>query len=292
MNQYKRRGRKQNVMIIIGTLFILVGCIMVYWNVSYSPYKSRFIKQMKNHVNNISTNDLSGLGDITNLPEPLQRYYRYIGFDKPTEYRAINVNFRNTRFVFDANRGNILNMDYDLWLCYNQPSRSAYCTSSMFGIPFDGIDYCTEDKMGGMKGILGKTVQIFDVKDEQGYKAALISWIAESVAFNPSVLLSPYITYESIDSNHVVATVNYNGVTGSGIFTINDDGAITEFYSKERQVEDVNGKKDFVGWRCEYNGYADKNGQKSISEVRCIKVFPDKEVCYFASDNFQVECYE
>ena len=37
-----------------------------------------------------------------------------------------------------------------------------------------------------MKGFLGKVIQIFDIRNKQGYKAGMISWIAESVVYNPS----------------------------------------------------------------------------------------------------------
>lgn len=218
----------------------------------------------------------------------MQRYCEYIGLENFPKHQVTRTIFKNTKFIFDAQSEKTLNMDYDLWLFFNEPYRSAYCTSSMFGIPFDGMDYCTEDKRGGMKGILGKTIQIFDACDYQGYKAALISWLAESAAFNPSALLSSYVTYDVIDDLHVKATATYNGVSGSGIFTINKDGAITEFYSDERQVENIDGVPTNIGWRCEYDNYEKNLQMKRIGTVRCIKVFPDKEVVYFYSDNIIV----
>ena len=45
------------------------------------------------------------------------------------------------------------------------------------------------------------------------------------------MFLSPYVTYEEIDNTHIKATVTYQGVSGSGVFTFNDEGAITELLS-------------------------------------------------------------
>jgi hypothetical protein len=281
--------RRNKIIIVVGILMVLMGGILVYWKIPYSPYKTAFTKQIESRVN--KTNEKSEVctaEEIVRLPESLQKYCKYIKLENLPKYQVAHTVFKNTKFVFDAQSGKTLDMNYDLWLFYDEPYRSAYCTSSMYGIPFDGIDYCTEDKQGGMKGILGKTIQIFNVYDSQGYKAGLISWLAESVAVNPSALLSPYVTYETIDDLHVKATVTYNGISGSGIFTMNDEGEITEFYSDERQVEDIDGVLTPIGWRCKYEDYSIKNGMRQINTIRCIKVFSDKEVVYFDSDDCTV----
>lgn len=109
--------------------------------------------------------------EIEKLPEPLQRYCNYIGMEGFEKYRVARIYFKNTDFVFDDKSGKVLDMDYDLWHFYDEWYRSAYCQSSMYGIPFDGMDYCTEDFEGGMKGTIGKMIQLFDVHTKQGYQA-------------------------------------------------------------------------------------------------------------------------
>lgn len=275
---------------IVGIIFVLLGGVLIYWNIPYSPYKSGFNQSMEHRTENSKkTTETCTSVEIAKLPKPLQQYCKYIGLENFPKYQVVRTDFKKTKFVFDAQSGKELDMDYDLWLFYDKPYRSAYCTSSMFGIPFDGIDYCTEDQLGGMKGILGKAIPIFNVCDEQGYKAELISWLAESALANPSALLSTYVTYEQIDDLHVKATIDYQGVSGSGIFTFDPDGAITEFYSDERQVEKVNGVPTAVGWRCEYEDYQQMDNLQVAQKIRCVKVFSDKEVVYFASDDFVVQ---
>ena len=182
-------------------------------------------------------------------------------------------------------------MDYDLWLMCDRPFRSAYCSSSMAGIPFDGIDYCTDKKTGGMRGILGKMITIFDVSNEQMYKAGLISWLAEGVCVNPSVILSDHITYKEIDANHIKATVSYDGVEGTGIFAFDEQGRLESFYSDERQVEEIDGVMTPIGWRAEYREYADRDGLKIPKIMKAVKVFSDKEIVYFNSDDFEINYY-
>lgn len=284
----KKKGRKI-MKIILGVFAVFVVGIVIYFNIPYSPYKSAFTKKMKSRAQMVNPcSEVCTSEEFAKLPEPLQRYCNYIGLENTPKYQVIQTDFYKTKFVMDDKKNEKINMDYDLWLFYDKPFRSAFCTSSVKGIPFDGMDYCTDDKKGGMKGFLGKAIQIFDVNSEQGYQAGLISWVAETAAINPSGLLSPYISYEVLDDKHVKATIQYDGVSGSGIFTINDEGAITEFYSDERQMEEINGVQTRIGWRCEYENYQQVGTMYLAQTVRSIKVYPDKEIVYFDSDNFKV----
>lgn len=290
MSKVKTGGKKR--MIFFGSILILIGMIIVYWNIDYSPYKSSFDKKMNIRLQEIAGSDEVCIREeIEKLPKPLQRFCEYIGLEGNVKYQAINVVFNNTKFVFDDNSGKILDMDYDLWLFYDggKVFRQAYCKSSMYGVPFDGVDYSTEDLEGGMQGILCKAIRIFDVHTKQGYQAGVISWFAESLAFNPCVLFDEAMEYEVLDDNHVKVRITKNGVSGTGEIYLDDNGAIREFYSDERQVEIIDGEEVRIGWRCEYDNYEEVDGKRRIGVVRSIKIYPDKEVVYFDSDNFVVK---
>lgn len=277
--------KKHLILWSIGGVFLF---ILLYWKMPYSPFHEQFFKERQEQaqLTPIST-EVCTAEEILKLPEPLQRYCGYISLEGFPKYNVTHVLFKNTDFVFNTASGKKLTMDYDLWLYQNDISRQAYCTSSMFGIPFDGVDYST-DHEGGMKGILAKAIPLFDDCTEQGYQAQLVSWLAECITLNPSILFSPYVTYETIDANHVQATITYKGVSGKGIFTLDDQGAITEFYSDNRQVEKINGVETKLGWKCTYSNYKEQNGIKSATKVESIKVFPDHELVYFSTDDFKI----
>lgn len=279
------------VKVILLILIMLVICIAVYWKLPGSPEKTKFQKAMQKKADETEkSSEVCSRQEIEQLPEPLKKYCEYIGLENFPKYQVVNVLFDDTDFVFDTKSGKIINMDYDLWLFYGDIYRTAFCSSSMYGIPFEGTDYVTDDRQGGMKGILAKKLVLFDTHDEQGYKASLISWLAESAVINPSVFLSPYVTYEEIDNTHIKATVTYQGVSGSGVFTFNDEGAITEFFSAERQVEEIDGVRMELGWKCYCDGYVEKNGIKTATSVKSTKIFPDgRELVYFAAKDYTVQ---
>lgn len=277
-------------MLVFWALLIIAGLLIIYWNIPYSPYKSKFDQDMRTRAEKVnSSGERYTREDIEQLPEPLQRYCNYIGLEGFERYKVARIYFNNTDFIFDDKSGKVLDMDYDLWHFYDEWFRSAYCQSSMYGIPFDGMDYCTEDLEGGMKGMLGKMIQIFDVHTKQGYQAGIITLFAEALTLNPGVLFSENVTYETVDENTVNVEIECDGITGSGTIYLNEEGAITSFYSDERQVEKIDGVEVAIGWRCEYEDYREQNGILQAKTVRSIKVYPDKEVVYFSADNYEIE---
>lgn len=278
-----------NKMLILGILFVCMGMVFIYWSVPYSPQKEEFDKDMQAYADTVhSSTEIVCKEEIENLPPALQRYCEYIGIEGMPKYKAIRVYFKDTDFIFDDKSGKVLKMNYDLRLFYDTWYRSAFCQSSMYGVPFEGSDYCTEEREGGMKGYLGKMVQIFDVHTEQGYQAGLISWFAESMALNPTVLFSDIVSFEQIDDLTVKVTLLDDDVKGEGLIYLNKEGEITAFYSDDRQVEDIEGAQMRIGWRCECEEYREQNGIKQPSKVKSVKVYPDKEVVYFSSDDFEV----
>lgn len=295
MNQVKNKResrRRKRIMIVVGILFILIGAVLIYWNISYSPFKSKFDKAMKDRIN--KTTEATGIctqEEINKLPELLRKHCEYIGLVGSPKRNVVNTKFKDVDFVFDEEKGTLLKMKYDLYIFSEEPFRSAYCTSSMKGIPFDGVDYCNENQEGGMRGTIGKAIQIFDTHNKQMYRAGLITIVAEGAALNPSILLSKYITYEEIDSNHVKATISYNGVTGTGIFTFSDEGIIKYFDSDEREEAVIDGEVKPIGWRAEYGEYTRQDeslGIKLPKRMKAVKVYPDREVVYFDSSDIEV----
>lgn len=279
-------------MILWGILIGIFGGLLAYWYSGYSPLKSQFKREMIEHVQSAEkTSTLCTKEEIERLPIPLQRYCHYMGLENTPKYQSVNALFHKTNFIFNDEKNIKLKMDYDLWLFNKMPFRTAYCGSKLYGMPFEGMDYCNKDKEGGMKGVLGKMIPLFDVHDRQGYRAGLISWVAEGAVLNPSILLSDYLIYRTIDDHHVEVTIKIEDVSGTGMMTINDEGKLLEFYSDERQVEMIDGIPTAIGWRCECEDYQVAKQLLLPTTIRAIKVYPDKEVVYFESNHFEVTYY-
>lgn len=276
--------------IVLGVLAVIIIGIVIFFEIPYSPNKNAFQKMINKEID--ATPEATGTitkEEIEKLPEAMQRYFNYIGCVGKEKHNQARIKYKDTYF-FNLDMNKALTIQYDLYLFADRPFRSACITSSYMGVPFEGMDYCKEidgTMQGGMLGVIGKVIQIFDVHNEQMYTAMLISWLSENV-LNPTALLSEYITYKQIDHNHVEATIFYNGVTGRGTFTIDDEGRITDFYSIEREVAVIDGVETPIGWGGQYGEYKERNGIKVPSKMAAFKEYPNKKVNYFDADEYEI----
>lgn len=118
-----------------------------------------------------------------------------------------------------------------------------------------------EDGRGHM---LIKLLSLFPVADAKGKETdqgTLLRYLAEIVWF-PSAALSPYITWEGIDTATARATISSGGVTASGIFKFDPEGEVNSFearryYDRKEGATlenwfiaiDANSYRDFEGVR-------------------------------------------
>lgn len=280
-------------MMLLGIILIVVGSILVYWAVPFSPEKLQFDKIISTKMAETPNADsVYTKEDIEKLPEALQRYFNYINCVGKPKHNAVRVMFQDVYFNFDS-KERIMSINYEDWLFADVPFRMAFITASMFGVPFNGTDYLLENE-GGMKGIIGKVIKIFDIHNERMYVAGLLTWLGEGTC-NPAILLSDYIEYKQIDESHVEATVSYNGLKGTGTFTIDKQGRITKFESMEREVAEIDGSMIPINWYCEYMDYIPSVAHDEIlmpSNVSISKGFPDRDVVYFKSDDFELTFYK
>ncbi|HOQ10399.1 MAG TPA: hypothetical protein PLG09_09780 [Syntrophomonadaceae bacterium] len=96
-----------------------------------------------------------------------------------------------------------------------------------------GVKLLARDKyFSGIGSMLIKLMGIFPVvnlnNNEEINQGSLLRYLAETVWF-PSAAVSSEIRWEEIDPYTAKATMEYKGVTGSGIFKFNDRGEVVEF---------------------------------------------------------------
>lgn len=123
----------------------------------------------------------------------------------------LKMEYHNVDFSQGRN-GPTLKIDYTQYNFVNEPCRMALIDSSMFGIPFEGYDYY-QNGTGGMKGIIVKTITLFDQTGADMDKACLAIFLAESL-FASTILLQDYIAFEEISDFEVRATITYKGQNG------------------------------------------------------------------------------
>lgn len=275
-------------------IFIVVLVLLLFFLLPFSFHKRAFEQKMESRVEAlVETKDRCSQEEIDQLPVAMQKHLGFIGLVGTKKFAGVNIEYKKAFFLFDTKKNTQLHINYDLWLLCDPPFRQAYIQSSIFGLPFEGVDYMNKET-GGMKGYLGKILPIFDIEEKQAFKAGLISWLAEGAALNPSILLSDYVEFEEIDERSVRAKVTSQGISGEGIFRFNEEGILYSFESDERQVEEVDGVKRAIGWKTYYEDFEEVSYFKLPKSMKATKIYPDKdkEVVYFDSDDYEIIWYK
>lgn len=268
--------------IIIGVFLVLIGVLMIWFNISYSPVK----KQFQNDLDVLlAENKLSSVeevfidNDFSHLPIAIQKYIENCGYIGTPKMSYLKMEYYNVDFSQGRN-GPALTIDYTQYNFINAPCRMALIDSSMFGIPFEGYDYY-QNGTGGMKGVIAKAITLFHQTGADMDKACLATFLSESL-FAPTVLLQDYITFEEISDFEVWATITYGGQTASGIFTFNEQYEMISFTTNDRAATETDGNIEYIPWSALCSDYHfSENGIKYPTKFQAVWNYPDGDFVYF-----------
>lgn len=274
------KGSKKIIMVALGVLIIVIGILIVYFNISYSPLKNDFNSDFKAlDTDTKKKNENFTKEDFSDLPDPIVKYMENNGFIGKEKMDYTYIEYKNVDFAQSPDRK--LNIDYSQYNFAHSPSRIALVESRMFGIPFEGYDYYI-DSRGGMHGMLGKMLTLFHQKGDKMDQGALCTYLSESLFVPSSILYNKNISFEEIDLFNVKASITDNGVTVSGIFTFNENYEMTRFYTEDRPAIKDDGSVDYIPWSANILSYKIYDqGINFIDHVQIIWHYPDGDFVYF-----------
>lgn len=270
---------------ILGIIIVIILCILVWFNISYSPVKAEFKKFVDEELKNAQTlNKNFTEEDIIKLPLPVQKYFRYCGYIGKPKMANMKIYFKDVDF-FQASRK--LKIEYTLYSFSYRPTRFALINTSLFGIPFEGID-SYKDGIGGMKGQIGKLITLFNERGKAMDKACLATYLSEGLII-PNVALQHFVTWESIDENHAKATITYYGIEAGGVFTFDDNGCMISFTTEDREYNDGKGNSRIEKWSALCSDYKDINGIKYPTVLQGVWHLAAGDLVYFDGKDMKIE---
>ncbi len=277
-----KKVRNSEMLIAVGIIFVLVGVLMVWFNISYSPVKKQFQNDVDSLVENnklLDENEVFTKEDFADFPLSIQKYIEHCGYIGTPKMSYLKMGYQDVDFVQGRN-GAKLKIDYTQYNFVKEPCRIALIDSSMFGVPFEGYDYY-KSGTGGMKGVIAKAITLFDQTGADMDKACLATFLAESM-FAPSILLQDYITFEEISDFEVQATITYGGQTASGVFTFNEQYEMLSFTTNDRAATGTDGSMEYIPWSALCNDYkVSENGIKYPTKFQAVWNYPDEDFIYF-----------
>lgn len=280
-----RKRVKKNMIIAIAVLVII--SIAVFFLIPYSKTHSEFIIIKDSILSDapeefgIFTGD-----DVSHLPSPVKEYFYncgYIGTPKMNTMKAI---YKDVDFLFGKGKPAVI-IDYIQYNTVNEPARVAYIDSSVYGIPFEGLDSYTDGR-GSMKGVLAKIFTLFCQTGETMDSASLVTFLSECLII-PNAALQDYITWEQIDPLHAKASISYYGRSASGIFAFNEEGEMLSFTTDDREAASFDGTSEKVKWSVIYGDYEKKGVIKVPTKFQAVWHYDDGDLLYFDAKDVVIE---
>ncbi|MCQ2960176.1 MAG: hypothetical protein MJ198_08325 [Bacteroidales bacterium] len=267
-------------MFLLIVLIIVLG-IIVWFTIPYSPLKTEFKTDVDTEVKKltVSENAVFQEADFQYFPEVIRNYIKHNGYLGTKRNKTLSMNYKDVDFSQGLN-GPTLKIDYTLTNFSDKPDRLAFIDSKMFGIPFQGYDYF-KDGNGGMKGVLAKSITLFNQTGDAMNKACLVTYLAECL-FLPESLLAGRIVFNQIDDFSVEATIVYKDITANGIFYFNENYEMTHFVSYDRAQIGGDGELIYLPWTAKCGDYnVDKTGINRPRKFSAVWNCPDKDFVYF-----------
>ncbi|MGL4798748.1 MAG: DUF6544 family protein [Cellulosilyticaceae bacterium] len=265
--------------IIVGSSVILILAAVIWFVQPYSPLKADFEKLDQEIL--AKESKVSGTFELENmahLPLPMQKFFVYSGLiGKPMMQSSRTV---HTDVDFGFTEGEPTKKIQYIQNNYaHVPARLAFIDTKMYGIPFQGLD-SYKDGIGGMKGVLAKGITLFDQKGKEMDQASLVTVLAESIVC-PSAFLMDCMTWETIDDTHVKVTIEDQGVTASGVYTLSEEGAILSFTTNDRYQTGPDGSAVSVPWTATCGNYVERDGIKYPTSFQAIWNRKEGDWVYF-----------
>jgi hypothetical protein len=283
----KQKKGKRFMQWILGTIAVVAVGAIIWFSIPYSPTRSEFKQMTTDQIARSSVNkanDVFTEEDIAHLPEPVKRYFCYTGYiGKP---RMINMKayYNDVDFVLSGKK---IKIKYTQYNFADEPVRIAYIDTRMFGIPFEGLDAYYKGE-GFMKGVLAKGITLFDQGGPSMDKSSLVTCLAEALLI-PNLALQDFVSWQEIDDTHARATMEYYGISVSGVFEFGENGEMIRFTTDDREYADPSGKTQMVRWSAVMGDYRESGGIKHPTSLKGVWHFETGDLVYFDGRDIVVE---
>jgi hypothetical protein len=221
--------------------------------------------------------------DIAALPEPVKRYFRFMGVVGKPRDRSIRARF-DARFR--RAEGPWLDcqaFQYDTRL---DVSRIFYMRLSLARV----LPVLVRDTYRQGKGrMLARAFDLVTVVDGTGMEldtGELVTYLNDAILMAPSLILGPETTWSAVDEKSFdVAFTDFGRTVHARVF-LDDRGAPTNFVTTDRYFDMPDGKRVKTEWNTPIEGWQTAAGRSLPTRAKAVWMLPSGPFVYadFAFD--------
>ena len=266
-------------------LAIIVGIVLILGTVTVSG--QGFKREVEDIFNDIGGEGLSMVteSDLVDLPEIVQRYLYYTG---------VVVGQPRIQSVQLKQRGHMRIAVDKSWMplkavqIYTTDPPAFIWKGTVRAAPLFRIT--ARDRYrhgrGNMQIRLMGIFKVADMVAPELDQGTLLRFLSEGIWF-PTVYLEDYITWETVDSLSARATMTWEDVSASGLFTFNEQGQVVNFETERYMEQD--GEFVLQPWSTPIQDYREMNGMMLPVKGEAVWHLEDGEFPYFRGEIVDLE---
>lgn len=215
--------------------------------------------------------------DIKHLPEPVQKYLRYVGAIGKEKIHSVKLEFTGN-FKTDPNRkyAKFTSRQYNF---FESPKRFFYMKMPMMGIPCYGL-HVFKDCAASMKINLASSIEVVDAKGEQMDQGETVTVFNDLCLMAPAALIDADVKWETIDKLTVKANYTNGENSISATLYFNETGELINFISTDRFLSSDGKTYLNYPWSTPAMNYEDFNGRKVPTYGEAIWQLPEGDFVY------------
>jgi uncharacterized Zn ribbon protein len=240
-------------------------------------FKKIFISEVTEALQLQSNPGIVTEQDIKHLPEPVQKYLRFVGAVGKEKVHSVKLEFSGD-FKTAPNRkyAKFTSVQYNF---YVSPGRFFYMKMPMMGLTFEGLHVYKNEK-ATMKIRMASLITVVDARGEKMDQGETVTVFNDLCLMAPSALIDADIKWKTIDSHTIEAIYRNGGNTISATLYFNETGELINFISNDRFL--CSDGKTYLNypWSTPVKNYKDFNGRKVPTYGKTIWQMPEGVFVY------------
>jgi len=267
---------KKFIFIILLLIFILIVSFLIYKS---QELKRTYVTEVKRQLEHSVKfeKDILTEEDIKYLPEPVQKYLRYINVIGKEKVRNFRVIFEG-EFRTDPNKG-WGKMNAEQYTDLTNTTRLYFMDMKMFGLPVVGLHRYIDAKATMLAKVAG-LITVVDGKGLEMNEGETVTVFNDMCMMAPGSLIDKRIEWQSIDSHTVKATFTNNNIKVHALLYFNDKGELINFVSEDRYYSPTGKTYEKFRWSTPIKDYKNYNGIRISSGGEAVWSLPKGEYSY------------
>ncbi|MCE7859510.1 MAG: hypothetical protein DYG86_06950 [Chloroflexi bacterium CFX2] len=256
----------------IPNLIILVVALLALSSIRFENDYRQDVRNGQERVRALAADTLTE-ADLQALPQPVQRYLRYVGVvGKP---KVVSMYAEMTGEMRQRG-GAYFPLSAEQYNFFDQPTRLFFMQGRMFGLTVPGY-HRYQEQSATMNVRLFGLLPLVQVGGEAMFEADTVTQFNDMCLMAPATLIDPRITWETIDDLTAKGTFTNQGVTISAMLHFNAEGQLVNFVSHDRW--DVSAMKQYP-FSTPVSRYRNLNGYNLPTYGEMIWHYPDDDFVY------------